>query len=138
MHKPKRLAIKIGINDVNRHLANGLGSVSPRVYRETYDELLTRMRAERPDCEIYLIQPFYLSRMTDPQSYRTRVLEALKEYHAVVREMTEKFGGKVLETHQMFQKHLDVYHQNELAGEPVHVNRVGHTILAEAFLGLLS
>jgi lysophospholipase L1-like esterase len=137
VHKPKRMTVKVGINDANRHLSKSPGGMSPQVYRETYDQLLGNVLEARPECEFFLIQPFFLSRMTDPQSYRTRVLQALKDYHVVVRDVAGKYGGKVLETHEMFQRHLDLYHQNELSHEPVHINLLGHTILAEAFLNLL-
>lgn len=136
-HKPKRLTIKIGINDVNRTLSGIREPVPSSLYLETLEGLLTRTREVRPDCRISLIQPFFLSRMDDPDSYRTRVLDNLKEYQAFAREVARKFDCPVLEAHEMFQRHMDAYHQNELSHEPVHINLMGHTILAEAFLQLL-
>ncbi len=138
VHRPKRLTVKIGINDVNRTLSNGPNPIPPALYRETLDELLGQVRTVRPDCRIYLIQPFYLSRMADPQSYRTRVLNELVKYHEGVRAVAAKYHCPVLETHEVFQRHLEAYHQTEIANEPVHINRTGHTILAEEFLGLLA
>jgi acyl-CoA thioesterase I len=137
-HRPKRLTMKIGINDVNRTLSNHPTPVPADLFERTLDELLARMRDVRPDCRIHLIQPFYLSRMQDPQSYRTRVLQALAQYHEGVRRIAAKYECPVLETHEMFQRHLQVYHQCELANEPVHINLMGHTILAEEFLKLLA
>jgi acyl-CoA thioesterase I len=136
-HAPTRLTIKVGINDINRTLSGGSDAVSLEQYRTIYHGLLSRTRNALPQCRIGLIQPFYLSRMSDPLSYRTMVLEALGQYQQSVRELAEEFGCPVMETHEVLQRHLLRHHRRELAGEPVHPHLYGHTIIAEEFLRLM-
>ena len=59
-HKPDRLSIKIGINDLHSHLRNPQDGVSPEHFASVYDEVLGCTRDEL-NCPLLLITPFYIS-----------------------------------------------------------------------------
>ena len=59
-HRPDRLAIKIGINDLHQHLAGGERAVSPARFAQVYEELLEHTGREL-GCPLLLITPFYIS-----------------------------------------------------------------------------
>ncbi len=45
-HKPDRLSIKIGINDLHSHLRGADGGVSPELFAERYDGVLALTKQE--------------------------------------------------------------------------------------------
>lgn len=136
-HKPDWLSVKIGINDLHQYLSGGERSVSPAEYRTLYERILTEAK-EAAGPELILIDPFYISQDPSPESFRARVLEVLPEYLAVVDEMAERFGARHLKTHEMFQRQLAWRDAETFCPEPVHPNRTGHFLIAEALYSLLT
>lgn len=131
-HKPDWLCIKIGINDLNRHLCNPAAPFySPADYRTIYDGLLQQTRATLPDAKILLITPFYISRDHTPGSYRAKVLGILPKYISVVRELATRYQTRFLDLHAAFQSRLDHQHPDAYCAEPVHPNAAGALLIAE-------
>jgi lysophospholipase L1-like esterase len=131
--KPDWLSVKIGINDINRHLTSeGQRFMPPDQFHEIYDQLLTVTRKRLPKTEILLIDPFFISRDELPGSYRARVLEALPKYIAVVHALGRKHKTRLVKTHDIFQKLLDLRLAEDLCPEPVHPHATGHLVIAEA------
>ncbi len=139
-HAPDWLSIKIGINDLHSMLRapNDPNCVPPALFEEAYEEILTRTRESLPECAMLLIDPFYISIETSPNSWRRKVLDALPDYIAVVEKMSRKFGTRRLETHAMFQGLLTFRDADTFCPEPVHPNSVGHLAIAEALYRVLS
>lgn len=136
-HKPDWLVVKIGINDLHAYLRGDAQGVSPETYRAHYRRILTAAKEEF-DPELVLIDPFYISRSPAPESFRRKVLDTLPEYLAVTREMAETFGARHLKTHVLFQEHLARRESEVFCPEPIHPNRTGHLVIAEALYRLLS
>jgi len=140
--KPDWLSVKIGINDLSTHLQGAAGPwgnpVTPEVYEKAYDDILARTKKALPRCEMLLIDPFYLSVDTRPESPRGRVAQLLPKYHAVVHKMSRKYGTRLIETHKMFQRLLKHYDADTFCGEPVHPNVIGHLAIADAVYEALS
>jgi len=136
-HKPDWLSIKIGINDLHAHLRDDAGGVSPELYAEVFEELLAETK-KRLDCPIILIEPFYMSRDTSGQTFQSEVLEILPRYLETVHKMSEKYGAKLVRTHDMFQKQLQYRDASTFCQEPVHPNLLGHLLIAAEVLEILS
>lgn len=136
-HKPDWLSIKIGINDLHSYLADPNNGVSPKLYAEIYDYLLSETK-KRLNCNIILIDPFYISTDVSSGSFQSKVLKLLPEYIETVHKMSEKYGTKLVKLHDMFQNQLKYRDADTFCPEPVHPNLVGHLIMAIELLKVLS
>ena len=128
-HKPDWLSIKIGINDLHSHLSGDPNGVSPELYAEIYDYLLQET-TKRLDCQVILIEPFYMSRDDSGQTFQSHVLDILPRYLETVHKMSEKYGTKLVRTHDMFQRQLQYRDSSTFCPEPVHPNLTGHLLIA--------
>lgn len=135
-HKPDWLSIKIGINDLHSYLRGGTDGVGPELYAEIYDELLKKT-TKQLDCPIILIEPFYMSQDTSGENFQSEVLDILPRYLETVHQMSEKYGTKLVRTHDMFQRQLDYRKATVFCQEPVHPNPKGHLLIAVEVLKTL-
>jgi lysophospholipase L1-like esterase len=136
--RPDWLSVKIGINDCHTVLRGAPDAVTPELYREAYDDVLARTRAELPKCNMLLIEPFYMSIETSENSFRRAVLDLLPRYIEIVCEMSQKYGTRLVRTHEMFATLLLHHPADEFGAEPVHPNLTGHLAIAEAVYAALS
>ena len=136
--RPDWLSIKIGINDLHSSFGGAADAVTPEVYRQAYEDILSRTRRELPRCRILLIEPFYISTETSPQSFRRSVLDLLPRYTRTVRALSTKYRTRLVRTHEEFQKLLRHYEPDMFCGEPVHPNATGHLLIAECVYAALS
>ncbi len=132
-HKPDWLSIKIGINDEHSFVADPNNGVSPQRFREVYDSILQRtFSVWKPN--LILISPFYISKDTVSGTHRTKILQLIPEYIAVVKDMAAKYGAIYVPLHDIFQKHLEFREADTFCPEPVHPYRSGHIIIARAIM----
>ena len=132
-HRPDRLAIKIGINDLHQHLAGGERAVSPEHFAQVYEELLEHTGREL-GCPLLLITPFYISVDGAENPNGAQVLELLPRYIETVERMSDRYGTHLVRSHDLFQRQL---RHREAAGfcpEPVHPNHAGHIVIADAVM----
>ena len=135
-HKPDRLSIKIGINDLHSHLRGADGGVSPELFAELYDSVLALTKQEL-GCPVVLISPFYISRDNSGQTFRSQVLELLPRYIETVEALSEKYGARIVRLHEIFQRHLQFRDAEVFCPEPVHPNRAGHLVIAEEVMQVM-
>ena len=132
-HKPDRLSVKIGINDLHSALGGAADAVTPELFAETYEELLDLTKAEL-GCPVVLITPFYISTDRSGQSFRSSVLELIPRYIETVERMSDQFGTRLVKLHDIFQGHLKYRDAETFCPEPVHPNHAGHLVIAQALL----
>jgi len=134
IHQPDWLTIKIGINDLHRSMIDQPTAIPPQKFERLYREILD-LTKENSDAQIVLIDPFYISTDLTTGSHRTRVLQMLPGYLAVVEKLAEEYkvAGHV-RTHQMFVEQLKYRPADVFCPEPVHPYLSGHIMIA---LGLL-
>jgi len=137
-NKPDWLSIKIGINDLHQTLRPGPDSLPPKLYKETYEEILDRTRKALPKCKLLLIDSFYISTDTAANSFRSEVLELLPQYLRVVNELSRRFGTLHVKTHELFKRLLKTHEPDTFCPEPVHPNSTGHLVIANAVYEALS
>lgn len=130
--RPEWLSIKIGINDLNRHLNSPERILSPVSYGKIYRQILELTRKALPDTRILLIDPFFISQDTTEGSYRKKVLDILPCYHEQIHALRDEFGTRHVATHDLFQAALQHRHPDEFCPEPVHPHEVGHILIAQA------
>jgi lysophospholipase L1-like esterase len=139
-HRPDWLSIKIGINDLHRHIAGGdNGLLSPEEFFKIYDQLLSTTVKKLPKCRIILIDPFYISKADEMgDSFRMKVLKILPDYIGSVSALSRKYRTLHIQTHELFQKLIKYQHPDSYCNEPVHPFSAGHLMIAEALYKTLS
>lgn len=131
--KPDWLTIKIGINDEHSFVGDPVNGVSPQRFRDVYDSILERtFSVWKPN--LILVSPFYISRDLVSGTHRTKILQLIPEYIAVVKDMAKKYKGLYVPLHDIFQKHLEYRDADTFCPEPVHPFRSGHIIIAGAIM----
>ncbi|HIG19056.1 MAG TPA: GDSL family lipase, partial [Candidatus Handelsmanbacteria bacterium] len=100
-HKPDRLSVKIGINDLHSSLRGAEGGVDPARFEQLYDEILDMTKSEL-GCPVVLVSPFYISKDTSGQTFRSQVLELLPQYIEVVSKMSDKYDTLMVPLHDVF------------------------------------
>jgi len=136
-HKPDRLSIKIGINDLHSHLRNSQDGVSPEHFASVYDEVLGCTRDEL-NCPLLLITPFYISTDCSGSTFRSQVLSLLPRYIETVEAMAAKYDARLVNLHDIYQEHLQYRDADTFCPEPVHPNHTGHIVIAEALMQALT
>ena len=79
LHRPDRLSVKIGINDLHSSLGGAPDAVPPERFESLYDEILGLTRREL-GCPVVLISPFYISLNEDGDPFQAQVLDLLPRY----------------------------------------------------------
>jgi len=136
-HQPDWLAIMIGINALHSVLRGVEPNVPLELFREKYDGILARTRDEI-GAQVVLIDPFYVSVDGDGDGFRAMVLETIPKYIAVVEEMAEKYHTRRVPMHDIFAEQLKHRESEVFCPEPVHPNRTGHVVIANALLDALT
>lgn len=135
-HRPDRLSIKIGINDLHSHLRGAEDGVSPELFAEIYEELLDLTKQEL-GCPVVLLTPFYISTDRSGQTFRSSVMELIPRYIETVEKMSEKYGTRLVRLHDIFQAQLKYRDADTFCPEPVHPNHTGHMVIAQALMDAL-
>lgn len=137
-NRPDWLSIKIGINDLHGYLFAARNELAPQPYEAAYREILERTRQTLPKCRILLVDPFYISRDTTPNSQRKQVLDSMPDYLAIVDKLSRTFKTRHIKMHELFGRLLKGYEPDTFCAEPVHPNPTGHLVIAEAIYEALS
>ncbi|KPK83534.1 MAG: hypothetical protein AMJ81_08030 [Phycisphaerae bacterium SM23_33] len=133
VHRPDWVSVLVGINDLHRTLRGDPAAVPPELYRQAYDDCLQRT-ADGASARLILMDPFYMSRENSPHSMRSKVLELLPDYIAVVADLAKKHAAIRVRLHQAFGRVLRHHPADFVCPEPVHPNRTGHLIIAHEWL----
>jgi lysophospholipase L1-like esterase len=128
--RPDWLSIMIGINDVWRRFDPGIPDGQQISLEEFAGTLETLIQTTRPQLKgLVLMTPYYV----EPD--RSDPMRAMMDrYGEAVRQMAVKYAAEAADTQAAMDRALQEYSPAELAEDRVHVNAVGHMILARAFL----
>lgn len=127
---PDWLSIMIGINDVWQQIDIAVPK-DQKISVEEFSGTLGRLIATiRPRLQgLVLMTPYYI----EPD--RTDPMRAMMDrFGEEVRRLAVKFQAEFVDTQAAMDLALREYSPAELAADRVHVNDVGHMILARAFL----
>lgn len=140
IHNPDWLSVKIGINDIHRHVAKKLEGedwLSPTEFHRIFRELLTLTAKQLPKTKFLLVSPFYLSADATPESSRATIAKLLPEYIATIESLRDEFQTLFVPLQSHFKDHLTRRHPDFFCQEPVHPNQTGHQIIAESIFQAL-
>jgi lysophospholipase L1-like esterase len=124
------LSIMIGINDVWRHFDPAVPKgeqISVEEFTGTLERLIKKTRLQLRG--LVLMTPYYVEPdRTDPMRVR------MDRFGEAVRGLASKYQAELVDTQAAMDLALREYSPAELADDRVHVNAIGHMILARAFL----
>jgi lysophospholipase L1-like esterase len=128
--KPDWISLMIGINDVWRQFDQPRvveSHVTPKVYEQTLDLLV--VQAKNRVRGVVLMTPFMVeSNRHDAMRCR------MDEYGTIVKRIARKHRTLYVDTQLLFDSVVKYTHPMSLAWDRIHVNFVGHLLLARAFL----
>ena len=131
---PDWLSVMIGINDVWRQIDNWEPQenwILLDEYEQTLDALLATVDLAVP--ELILMAPYVLELdLADAM----RVKMGL--YAQVVRKLADKYDALFIDTQAAFDAFFQTHATTEISSDRVHMNDVGHQILADIFLEAIS
>ncbi|MBN1437894.1 MAG: SGNH/GDSL hydrolase family protein [Anaerolineales bacterium] len=127
---PDWLSVLIGINDVWSQFDLGYPPAR-QISLEEYETTLERLiRETRPQLKgLVLMTPYFVEANRD-----VPMRAMMDRYGNVVRALAKKNRAVLVDTQAAFDAALMDAAADELADDRVHVNAVGHMILARAFL----
>jgi lysophospholipase L1-like esterase len=128
--KPDWLSVLIGINDVWRHF-DPISQTEELISQEKYAQVLERLVSKtRPQLKgLILMAPYFIEpNKLDPM----RVM--MDDYGAVVRQLAGTYQAIFVDTQAAFDVAMKEIPPDSLALDRVHLNQLGHMILARAFL----
>jgi acyl-CoA thioesterase I len=132
-HGPQLVSIKIGINDVWHGLGEAGGGTSLEKFKETYVEILERLRDAFPEVTVVLCEPTVIWPPASAEGNK-----ALAPYVAAVREIGVQFQARaVVPLHDAFKKAALERPDIEWAPDGVHPSPSGHMLIARSWLASL-
>jgi lysophospholipase L1-like esterase len=128
--KPDWVSIMIGINDVGKQIGNPDAS-DPHVTISEYETTLTALVEKTlPGLKgMILMTPYYV----EPDR-KNPMRSMMDDYSDVVRGLAEKHRTVFVDTQAAFDRYLEYHPPSSLADDQVHVNAIGHMMLALAWL----
>lgn len=135
-HRPSKLSVKIGINDLHSVLRSAPEAVVPEQFEAIYGEVLARTKDE-VGCPVVLLTPFYISKDSTSDSFRRSVLDLIPSYIGIVERLSAQYETRLVKLHEIFQAHLAHRDSETSWPEPVHPNRTGHLVIAKALFDAL-
>lgn len=128
--QPDWLSVMIGINDVWRQFdVPHIPSEHVRLdeYQQTLAELVQTTRPRLKG--MVLMTPFFIEPNHDEP-----MRAMMDHYGSAVRALAEQHDAIFVDTQAAFDQVLQHVHPAVIAGDRVHPNVIGHTVLARAFL----
>lgn len=127
-HRPTVVTVKIGINDTWRRFDRALPSPIDR-FHAAYTRILAQTRTHLP-ADLFVITPFLLP--VKPEQHEW--LDDLAPRVEVARTVAAEFGAKVVRADLLMPCAASEHGAATLAPDGVHPSRLGHRVLAEAWL----
>jgi len=131
---PDWLSIMIGINDVWQQINNSLPPenwILIDEYEQTLDELVG---AVAPSLQGLVLMTPYVLELDKSDGMRSK----MDKYGQVVRKIAKKYDALFVDTQAVFDEFLRNADASEISDDRVHMNAVGHQVLADAFLQAIS
>ena len=134
--KPDLLSILIGINDINTSLGGG-NNFTAESYEEKYRALLQKTKADLPQVQLVLCEPFILpvGKVKDKwEAYDTEV----KKYQVVVQKLAIEFNAIHIAFQQAFDKALKKAPAEYWIWDGIHPMPAGHEMMAREWIKQVS
>ena len=128
--KPDILSILIGVNDY-WHKRNGNYDGTVEVYESDFRKLLKRTKAEFPDVQLVICQPFAV---LETSAVDETWVEPIKEYQAAAKRISKEFDAIWVPFQEVFDEAVKHAPATYWTGDGVHAAMPGAQLMAEAWL----
>ena len=128
--KPDVLSILVGVNDF-WHTLNGNYKGTVQTYKDDYDKLLARTKAQLPDVQLIIGEPFAVKGV---KSVDEKWYPAFDEYRAAARALADKYQAVFIPYQAVFDKAQQSAPGAYWTGDGVHPGVAGAQLMAEAWL----
>jgi len=128
--KPDILSILIGINDY-WHKRNGNYQGSPEEFYEQYIELIESTKAELPNLQLIIGEPFALK---DVKAVDESWFPELERYQKATERVAERFGATFIPYQKIFTKALATAPGSYWTTDGIHTTLAGSELMAEAWV----
>lgn len=127
---PDWVSICIGINDVWRQFDTPDRfdiQVMPDEYEQNVEEMIVSVKDKVKG--IFILSPYYI------EPNRGDMMRArMDEYVEICRQLAEKHNCIFVDFQKMYEEYCKIRHSSYIAGDRVHPNQVGATLMAMTFL----
>ncbi|WPJ96741.1 SGNH/GDSL hydrolase family protein [Coraliomargarita algicola] len=130
--KPDLLSVKVGVNDVGYHFNPDRVSdaVGLDEFRASYEQCLSRVKEELPECRIVICEPCGIFPPRAPE-----ISEMLKGYIQVARELAERYAiCPAVPLHAAFVDAMAEKPEIDWTVDGVHPSPVGDALIAEHWM----
>lgn len=128
-NQPDVVTILVGINDLAEQLTAWKNTSGVQDYKKNLEWLIHETR-EKTDADVILMEPFLFPRPAEYLSW----MKPLEEYRRTVRELAGKYRTGFVPLWDVFVDAQKKYDIDELTVDGIHLTRLGHEILADAWL----
>ena len=128
--KPDYVSICVGINDAWQHFDSRFLPDKVVTLNE-YEKNLTQMieKSIKIAKKVFIMSPYYMEPFKDDQ-----VRSLMDKYTEVSKKLAEKYGCEFINLQEMFDDFFKFRHPTAIAGDRVHPNQIGATLIAREFL----
>ena len=130
--KPDWLIIFIGINDVWRQFdrPKDPNQVSINEFEKTYRNIIEESKAK--SSQIVMLSPYYLEKnLDDPMRIK------MIQYAQIVEKLSIEYQCTFIKLQKAFDNFLNSRTVESISADKIHISKVGHTIIAQAFLNAI-
>ncbi|MFT6734078.1 MAG: lysophospholipase L1-like esterase [Polaribacter sp.] len=127
--KPDWLIILIGINDVWRHFdrPNDQNLVNIHGFEKVYRVIIEESKIDIKN--LVLMSPYYLEKNAK-NSMKVKMIE----YANIVEKLATDYKCQFINLQKEFDYFLDFRSVESFSADKIHINKLGHTIIAQSFL----
>ena len=128
--KPDYISICVGINDAYQFFDSRF--LPDKVVTLTeYEKNLTNMieKSVKTAKKVFIMSPYYMEPFKDDQ-----IRSLMDKYTEVCKNLSEKYGCEFINLQEMLDAFFKFRHPTAIAGDRVHPNLIGATLIAREFL----
>ncbi len=130
--KPDFMSILLGVNDV-WHEYDGNNGVDADKFFRIYCMLIEEVKAELPDLQIMIMEPFCL-KGSATEAYYDEFRSEVEKRACMAKKVAEKYSLTFLPLQKDFDALADTMPASDLLSDGVHPTPIGHTFIKDAWV----
>ena len=130
--KPDFMSILLGVNDV-WHEYDGNNGVDADKFFRIYCMLIEEVKAELPDLQMMIMEPFCL-RGSATEAYYDEFRSEVEKRACMAKKVAEKYSLTFLPLQKDFDALTDTMPASDLLSDGVHPTPIGHTLIKNAWI----
>lgn len=129
--KPNIMSVLIGVNDVWHELNSQQNGVSAEKFEKIYSMLIEEIKAELPDINIIILEPFVL-KGSGTEMYYSEFRAEVEKRSLAAKRVAQKYGALFVPLQKSFDELSANGDESYWTTDGVHPTAPGHQIIKEA------